>query len=237
MTRQPKHKVARVPEFKEVVYDSSRWELLRKLRREAEAIMQVLNKCGFSPIVHGSVARGDVSRRSDVDVVIPYNIQPYLVLTCLEKSKLHVYSKYIVQATPASTPKAYVELDPEGLRTVSFPLGHLSPREWEFYRFGGLLNIRDIREGRRVPGVNKSLLLIIPTKLGHKEAPVIGYEDYTARIVGVSIETVLERVRVLTKRDMHGRTGVFLKYALVGDESFEEAYRKLVKLGKIKVAS
>ncbi len=234
MPEQPRHKVVRVPEFKEVVYNSSRWRLLRDLRNKALKIMLALSKCGLSPVVHGSITRGDVSRRSDIDIVIPYTVQPYLVLTCIEGSELHVYSKYIIQATPASTPKAYIELDPEGLKTISFPLGHLSPREWEFYKFGGLLDITNLREGKRVPGVNKSLLLIVPTEYGHKEAPVIGYEDFTARIIGISIETVLERIKVLTKRDAHGRTGVFLKYVLVGDENFEEAYRRLVKSGKIK---
>ena len=234
MPEQPRHKVVRVPEFKEVIYDKSRWDLLRELRREAQKIMLTLSRCGFSPVVHGSIARGDVSKRSDIDVVIPYTVQPYLVLTCIENSNLHTYSKYIIQATPASTPKAYIELDPEGLKTISFPLGHLSPREWEFYKFGGLLDIQDLKEGKRVPGVNKSLLLIVPTKHGHKEAPVIGYEDFAAKVIGISIETVLERIRVLAKRDMYGRTGVFLKYVLVGDENFEEAYRRLVKSGKIK---
>jgi len=234
MPEQPRHKVVRTPEFKEVVYDSGRWKLLKSLRSEALRIMEVLTRCGISPVVHGSVTRGDVSRRSDVDVVVPYVVQPYLVLTCIEGSGLNIYSKYIVQATPASTPKAYVELDPEGLKTVSFPLGHLSPREWEFYRFGGLLDVSELRKEKRVPGVNKSLRLIIPTKYGHKEAPVIGYEDFTARVIGISIETVLERVKVLTRRDAHGRTGVFLKYVLVGDENFEEAYRKLVKSGRIR---
>ncbi len=234
MPGQPKHKVVRVPEFKEVIYDKSRWELLKDLRREAQKIMLTLNRCGFSPIVHGSIARGDVSKRSDIDVVIPYTVQPYLVLTCIENSDLHIYSKYIIQATPASTPKAYIELDPEGLKTVSFPLGHLSPREWEFYKFGGLLDIHGLKEGKRVPGVNKSLLLIVPTEYGHREAPVIGYEDFTAKVIGISIETVQERIRVLTKRDMYGRTGVFLKYVLVDDENFEEAFRKLVKSDKIR---
>jgi len=234
MPGQPKHKVVRVPEFKEIIYDKSQWELLKDLRREARKIMLALSRCGFSPIVHGSVARGDVSKRSDIDVVIPYTVQPYLVLTCIENSDLHIYSKYIIQATPASTPKAYIELDPEGLKTVSFPLGHLSPREWEFYKFGGLLDTQGLKENKRVPGVNKSLLLIVPTEYGHKEAPVIGYEDFTAKVIGISIETVQERIRVLTKRDMYGRTGVFLKYVLVGDENFEEAFRKLVKSGKIK---
>ncbi|MEM4434783.1 MAG: hypothetical protein QXP10_01760, partial [Sulfolobales archaeon] len=56
----PKHKVVRVPEFKDVVYGNDRWALLRKLREVAAEVMKVLVQCGYSPIVHGSVARGDV---------------------------------------------------------------------------------------------------------------------------------------------------------------------------------
>ncbi|OYT47531.1 MAG: DNA polymerase subunit beta [Desulfurococcales archaeon ex4484_42] len=217
----PRHKVIRNPEFKEVIYDERRWRILRSLREEAKEIMSILLKCGLKPITHGSIARGDVTRDSDIDIVIPYAVQPYLVELCIEKSNLKMYSKYIIRATPIATPKAYIELDVYGKRTISFPLSKLSAREWEFYRF--------------VPGVNKSLVLIIPTEFGHKEAPVIGYEDFVARILNVSIDTVLERVKVLTRRDEHGRTGVFLKYHLRSNESFEEAIDRLIEMGKLDI--
>ncbi len=231
----PKHKVEKTPEFREVLYDEIRWRILKELRKDALRIMNALTSCGLKPIVHGSVARGDVGKESDVDVVIPYVVQPCLVELCLERAGLTLMNRYVVQATPAMTPKAYVELDTHGLRTVSFPLRHLGTREWEFYRFGGLLDIESLRAGKRVPGVNKSLVLIIPTLGGHKEAPVIGYEGYVAKVLGVSIETVLERVRVLTRRDKHGRTGVFLKYVLAPNESFEEAVNRLIEAGRIKI--
>ena len=233
--RIPKHKVVRNPEFKEVVYDEKRWRILRSLREEAKEIMSVLLKCGLKPITHGSIARGDVTRDSDIDIVIPYAVQPYLVELCVEKSNLKIYSKYIIRATPIATPKAYIELDVYGKRTISFPLSKLSAREWEFYRFGGLITYEDIVKGRRVPGVNKSLVLIIPTEFGHKEAPVIGYEDFVARILNISIDTVLERVKVLMRRDEHGRTGVFLKYHLGSNESFEEAIDRLIEMGKLDI--
>ncbi len=235
MGKVPKHKVERTPEFREVLYDEVRWRILKELRNDALRIMNALTSCGLKPIVHGSVARGDVDKGSDVDVVIPYVVQPYLVELCLERAGLTLMNRYVVQATPAMTPKAYVELDAHGLRTVSFPLRHLGTREWEFYRFGGLLDIEGLRAGKRVPGVNKSLVLIIPTPRGHREAPVIGYEGYVAKVLGISVETVLERVRVLTRRDKRGRTGVFLKYVLAPNESFEEAINRLIEAGKIKI--
>lgn len=231
----PRHKVLRVPEFKEVRYSVDRWGLLSRLRAEALKIMGVLIKCGFKPITHGSIARGDVSEGSDVDIVIPYNVQPYEVELCLDVNGIAPSSKYVVQATPTSTPKAYVELDPSGLRTISFPLLHLTPREYEFYRFGGLLSYEELVRGLRVPGVSKQLLLIEPTDYGHRELPVVGYEDYVAKVIGVSLETVLERVKALSKRDVIGRTGVYLKYVLRVDEVFEEAVRTLIKSGKIRL--
>jgi len=230
----PKHKVSRRPEFKEVIYGRERWELLRRLRRVAINVMSKLIKCGLRPITHGSIARGDVSEGSDVDVVVPYVTQPFIINLCIENSGLSIFKRYIVKATPASTPKAYIELDPEGKVTVSFPLAHLTQREWEFYRFGGLVTYEDLLKDLRVPGVNKSLVLIVPTEKGHKELPVIGYEDYVAKVVGVSIETVQERIKVLTRRDEHGRTGVYLNYVLLSDESFEEAINKLIESGKLK---
>ncbi len=228
----PKHKVVRTPEFREVRYSEDRWELLRKFRRDALELMEKLITCGFNPIVHGSIARGDVGPDSDIDVVIPYTVKPYEVELCLEMSNLKPTSKYIVQATPASTPKAYIELDPKGLKNISFPLEDLSPREYEFYLFGGLLNLKDLIRGVRVPGVNKQLVLIIPRDYGHDELPVVGYEGYVARVVRVSLETVKERVEVLSRRDEFGRTGVYLKYVLRPDETFDEALRTLIKSRK-----
>lgn len=235
MLSTPRHKVSRVPEFKEVVYDYKVWKTLEVLRGRALNIMLKLRECGFEPIAHGSVARGDVTPKSDVDVVITYSIQPYKVEVCLERSGLKPFKKYLVQATPSSTPKAYVELDAEGLTTVSFPILNLSQRELEFYRFGGLVDVNDLIKGVRKPGVNKNLILIVPTDSGHREAPVVGYEPYVANVLNISLETVLERVRVLTRRDDVGRTGTFLNYVLNVDESFEEALAKLVKSGRLKL--
>lgn len=231
----PKHKVIRVPEFKDIVYDMRRWELLKRLRSEALNLMKVLVTCGFNPIVHGSVARGDVDVNSDIDIVIPYNVEPYRVEICLEDNDIKPTNRYIVQATPSSTPKAYIELEPNGLKSLSFPLTHLSPREFEFYRFGGLLTYQELVKNVRVSGVTKQLVLVVPTEVGHREAPVIGYEGYVARVLGVSLETVKERVEVLSKRDAVGRTGTYLTYVLRVDEDFNEALAHLAKLGKVKI--
>ncbi|MEM1928042.1 MAG: hypothetical protein QXS85_04840 [Acidilobaceae archaeon] len=57
----------------------------------------------------------------------------------------------------------------------------------------------------------------------------MGREAHVARVLGVSLETVLERVRVLTRRREHGRTGVFLKKELDASTPIEEAVRELVE--------
>ncbi|ADV65579.1 nucleotidyltransferase domain-containing protein [Desulfurococcus mucosus] len=215
------------PEFREVVYSAEHWELLKTIRRRAAELLGLLVEGGVNAYIHGSVARGDVWRGSDIDVFIPDNIPSYIVETLLEKHGVKPYARMIVMATPVNTPKAYIVMDSEERETISFPLLKLKPREYEFYRFSGLLDYRGLVEGRRVPGVNKALILIDPTPSGHQEIPVKGFEEYVARRLGVSLDTVLERERVLTRRSSIGRTGVFIKYQLTPDESFEDALREL----------
>jgi len=224
-----REKIQRRPEYREVIYDENRWKILDKLRREAIRILEILGKYGIKGYVHGSVARGDVWEGSDIDVIIPYVIPSYIVEYALETSGYNIYTRYIVVATPSSTPKAYIVLDEKEKKIVSFPLHKLKPREYEFYKFGGMLDYDGLKKGYRVSGVDKRLVLIEPTPKGHVESPVIGYESIVASKLGISIETVLERVRVLSRRDEIGRTGVFVKYELMPGESFEEAFDKLVK--------
>jgi len=222
-----REKVERVGEYRVVVYDDARWRLLMSLRKEAMKIMKALTRAGLPCIVHGSIARGDVKPTSDIDVFVPVPVPSYRVELALEAAGYRVQQKLIVQATPSSTPKAYLVLDVEEKRVVSFPLAKLAKREYEFYYFGGALDLRGLVEGKRVPGVDKRLMLIEPIKEGHKESPVIGREAEVARIVGVSVDTVLERVRVLTRRDKVGRTGVFVKVVLGPEENVEDTVRRV----------
>jgi hypothetical protein len=78
-----------------------------------------------------------------------------------------------------------------------------------------------------VVGVDKRLMFIEPTENGHLESGVVGCEEVVAKRLGVSAETVLDRVHALLKRDEVGRTGVFLKRELGADETFELAMKKL----------
>lgn len=73
-------------------------------------------------------------------------------------------------------------------------------------------------------------MLIEPTEKGHIESSVIGKEEAAAKILGISAETVLDRVRALTRRDSIGRTGVFIKKEVATDETFELALKKLAEV-------
>ncbi len=175
----------------------------------------------------GSVARGDVREGSDVDVALLDPLPPSLVEERLRAAGLAVALRELVQATPLSTPKLYLHL--EGGEKVSVPLAELSRVEEEFYRFAGSITLEQLRRGERVPGVSKQLLAIIPTERGHVEFSVLGREAEVARLLGVSLEAVLDRVRALTRRDRVGRTGLFLRVEIPAWESAEAAVEELAR--------
>ena len=221
MTAKPKKHA----EYKEVVYSSSRWALLTAIREKATQIMTALENFHLQTLVHGSIARGDVNKNSDIDVFIAEPQSSFLVETALERAGVPVNARLLIQATPNYAMKAYIEVD-EGA-SVSFPLMHMRRVEREFYRFGGEVNLHELKAGVRVAGVDKRLMLIEPTEKGHVESGIVGREDAVAKRLGVSAETVLDRVHALLKRDEVGRTGVFLKKALAQDETFEMALKRL----------
>jgi len=203
----------------EVVYSEKRWRLLQELRHRAVEIMEALEKANLSCLTHGSIVRGDVSINSDIDVFVPSPVSSFLIESALERAKLTVNKRVLVQATPSYAAKGYVELDPR--RVVSFPLMKLRPVERDFYRFGGEAVLQTLRENRRVVGVDKRLMLIEPTAQGHVESSIVDREDAVAKLLEVSVETVLDRVHALLRRDKVGRTGVFIKRELAPTETFE----------------
>ena len=208
-------------------YTPRHWMVLDEKRRKAKRLVEALQPLRAPVVVHGSIARGDVREDSDIDVVILEPVPPSMVELLLEKAGYRVYYREIVQATPGCVPKVYYYLDEREEKVVSHPLARLRPREREFYKWGGELDYKGLARNVRVPGVSKELRLIIPTPRGHVEVEVEGNEHLVARIVGVSIETVLERVRVLTRRREHGRTGVFLKVEVPPGMSVEETVERL----------
>ncbi len=217
-------------DWREVVYDERRWRILELKRSKAREVMECLAKCGYrSAVVHGSVARGDVDEGSDVDVSLLHPVPVSLVELCLERCGFRVYRAVLVQPTPVHSPKVYLYLDPDEERVVSVPLVELSPVEKEFYRFSGCLTLEQLLRNERVPGVDKRLMLVIPTERGHRELPVVGNEGFVARVLGVSIQVVLDRVRALTRRVEEGHTGLFIEVEVPAGQSVEEVVRDLCR--------
>ncbi len=223
-----REKISHIGETRIVYYDDKHLQLLNNLRNEAISILEKLYRSGLNGFVHGSIARGDVHRDSDIDIVILDNYSLHKLVNALEIISGYSHAR-IVMATPTHTPKIYFYLDPLEKKVISQPLGKLSRIELEFYKFGGLLDLDGLRRGERVAGVDKRLMLIHPIPEGHIERSVIGYEAETARILGVSIETVLDRVKALTKRDIIGRTGVYLDEEIPYGASVEEIIERLCR--------
>ena len=212
-------------EYKKVIYSTAHWALLGELREKATRIMTALEGFCLRTLVHGSIARGDVNKNSDVDVFIAEPQSSFLVETALERARVLVNARLLIQATPNYAMKAYIEVDAGA--SVSFPLMRMRRVEREFCKFGGEVNLNQLKAGTRVAGVDKRLMLIEPTTKGHGENSIIGREEVVAKRLGVSAETVLDRVHALLKRDEVGRTGVFIKRELAPDETFEMALKKL----------
>ena len=212
-------------EYRELSYSSARWALFVKLREKAKLVMTALEDFRLHTLVHGSIARGDVNKSSDIDIFVAEPQSSFLLETALERSGVPVNARLLIQATPNYAMKAYIEVD-AGV-SVSFPLMRMRRAEREFYKFGGEVNLKQLKAGTRVGGVDKRLMLIEPTTKGHAESSVIGREEVVAKHLGISAETVLDRVHTLLKRDEVGRTGVFIKRELAPDETFELALKKL----------
>lgn len=212
-------------EFREITYRSAHWNLLEEYREKASKMLSALERRNICPIIHGSIARGDVTPKSDVDIFIPEPPSSFLVETALEKAGLTFNSRYVVQATPNYAMKAHIEIDEK--TTVTFPLMCMRKVEREFYKFGGEMGLNSLQQELRVVGVDKRLMLIEPSVKGHLESSILGREEQTAAILQISVETVLDRVRALRKRDEVGRTGVFIKKELIADETFELTLKKI----------
>jgi predicted nucleotidyltransferase len=195
-----------------ITYSEEHWNLLSSLRKQAEEIMDGLAERHIFAVVHGSIARGDVTHKSDIDVFIPQIISSFAIERALEDTDIRLSRRVLVQATPTYSVKGYIEIDEQ--KTVSFPLSRMRGTEREFYRFGGEATLETLRNDIRIVGVDKRLMLIEPT-------------PRVARMLKISIDTVLDRTHALMRRDKVGRTGRFIERELMPEETFESVLKKL----------
>jgi predicted nucleotidyltransferase len=158
---------------------------------------------------------------------VPYEVSSTTIELALKLGGFKLFTRKIAQATPSHTPKAHIYLDALEQTCVTFPLASFRSLELEFYRFGGFLRVEDLMEGTRVPGCDKNLMLIQPTQRGHTASPIIGREGEVAEIVGVGVRIVEERIRVLTRREKVGRTGIVFSMELEEDAVFEEVLKRV----------
>jgi len=208
-----------------VEYTEDHWRLLRILRAEAVEMMTPLHEAHIDAVVYGSIARGDVSEGSDVDIWMPSPPAPPVVQAVLERRGVRIRQREIIQATPSYAAKAYLYTEPE--RGYSLPLVNLRASEAEFYRYAGSVGYQGLQVGVRVPGVDKRLMLIEPTETGHRESSVQGREGHVAGLLGVETRIVQERVRTLERRGKVGRTGVYIKRVLADEEDFGAVFEQL----------
>ncbi|UCE96083.1 MAG: nucleotidyltransferase domain-containing protein [Candidatus Bathyarchaeota archaeon] len=221
MTKKPAKRAERLV----INYNRQRWRKLKTLRSIAFKMMMILEKSNISAITHGSIARGDVTEKSDVDIFIPSPPSSFMIEMTLERAGTPVSRRVIIQATPYYTVKGYIEIDKR--QTVSFPLIKMRRVERDFFQFSGEITLAMIEDNIRIAGVDKRLMLIEPIENGHIESSIISREEDTARLLGISIETVLDRTHALFRRDKIGRTGVFIKEELAPNETFEMALKRL----------
>ena len=104
---------------------------------------------------------------------------------------------------------------------------HEKKQELDFYHFGGAISYDQIKKNIRVPGINKRLMVILPTEEGHKEYSLLGNEKRAVKDVKINQNIIKERIEVLSRRDKIGRTGVLLKKEVPPDMSVEQFFKYL----------
>lgn len=217
-----KERILRTHELS-VIYTEEKWHLLETKRHRAIELMELFES--FHPYLYGSVARGNVHRDSDIDIVFLSQIPSFQVELALDMNGFKNYLREIIMATPKDSIRLYIHLN--DLECLTVPLTKLETNNIQFYDFGGKIDLNDLRNKVRVLGVDKRLVLIKPTEKGHDEKSILDNENMVAKELGISIKTLNERKKVLLRREKHGRTGVFFKHQLEKEESTEEALKHL----------
>ncbi len=217
--------------YTSVVYTEKNWSLLNNKRRRALELLEMFINEPFIPYIYGSIARGNVHKDSDIDIVFLQQVPLYKIEFLLNRNGYINLFREIIMATPNDSIKLYIYLNE--LESITIPLTRLDNSSFEFYDFGGKINYEQLKRDIRVPGVDKRLVLIKPNKSGHTEYSIIGREHIAAKEINISLKTVNERKRILLKREKFGRTGVFLKRQIDINESPQEVLKLLANTNSI----
>ncbi len=218
------HKILR-DHFNTVTYSENHLTLLKQKRERSKKLLEMFAKEGLNPFLYGSIARGDVHNDSDIDIVLIQSIAPYQIEVILENNGFNNYFREIIMATPADTLKLYIYLNE--LESITIPLSKFDKKSREFYDYGGKIDINQLKNSIRVPGIDKRLVFIQPISDGHEEYSIIGNENLAAKQLNISIDLINERKKVLLKREKFGKTGVFLKRSIEIYETTEDVLKKL----------
>lgn len=211
--------------YETIIYTKEDWTLLNHKRNSAIELLEMFVKEGFSPYVHGSIARGNVHKNSDIDIIFFHQLPSFQIELILDNNGYKNYFREIIMATPLDSIKLYIHLSE--LESITLPLSKLKKKTIEFYDFGGKINLNQLKSDMRITGIDKRLILIKPIPQGHEEISIIGNEARTAKEVGISLDTLNERKKVLLRREKYGRTGVYLKRQVQINETTEEVLKEL----------
>jgi len=209
-----------------VTYDDEHWRLLKNLRIKAINLMEALRRRNLFSLTYGSIVRGDVKPTSDVDIFIPYVVPSQDIELALMSAGYSIVSREVVQATPSYVVKGYIYVDE--LTSVSFPLIPMRIEEEMFYSLAGKADLDELIKDVRKPGINKELMLIVPTEEGHYELAIDGGIEEAAKVLSVDPSVLRKRVYVLKRRKEIGRTGVYRSILLQPDDSFESVLKRLI---------
>lgn len=218
----PKEKIERRIGREYHSYNDAEKKLFFSFRTEAINILRKLEEVGIKAFIHGSVARGDVSNTSDIDIYIPAQISSFRLDIIPD---FNFADRRIIMGTPNSTIRG-VLIRNDNI-SVSFPLSIPREREIEFYRFSGFLYQKDLEQNVRIAGVNKKLLLVEPEGKGYWISSAVSNKNRVIEVLRISQQIIDERIRVLSRRDKIGRTGLLIDYSLSPNENFEQALRRL----------
>lgn len=211
----------------EIRYSDEHWKNLERLRKNAITVMQLLRKGGIHCLAYGSLARGDVHTKSDIDLIIRDRMASYRLELVLDQIPFHLLEKSIIQATPNDIIKAHFLLEND--ITITLLLTDFTSHAFEFYHFGGAVSLTELKSKIRVAGVDKRLVLILPNDKGHFEKSLLDHPYEARKYLKVSQSMIDQRIRVLSERDKKGRTGVFLHEKLHPEQNIELRLHELAR--------